>query len=415
MIYMHTGVNLDEREIEFVGRMMPDLDEAQRRRFLARYADSLGYGSAKELSRLTGVSEHTISAARKEIREMDADPRARPKGSANARIRAEGGGRKSLTEKDPELADAIQAIVDPCTAGDPMRPLRWTTKSLRTISAELTEAGHPISHVTAGKVLEELGYSLQQNRKYMERGEPGPDRDAQFQFINAQAADFMARGLPVISVDAKKKELVGNYANGGAEYRPKGDPRLVLDHDFEGDLGKAVPYGIFDIGANEGFVNVGIGADTAEFAVNSISSWWYLMGRERYPDAKEVMITADCGGSNGYRLGLWKAELQMLADMSGMTFRVRHLPPGTSKWNKIEHRLFSFISMNWRGVPLESYETIVSLIGSTTNSSDLRVKCVLDTWDYEKGRRAPYEVLETLNIERDEWHGEWNYTIAPRP
>lgn len=411
---MHTGVTLDEGLKRFVGYMMPRLEEDDRRFFVAALSTCLGYGSAKELSELTGLSEHTISVGKKEVAEAPNDPLARPKAGSGGRIRAEGGGRKKTVEKHPEIVDELNSLIEPSTYGDPENPLRWTVKSLRTLSEELNERGYRIHFSTVGTILESMGYSLQQNRKNLQTGDPGPDRDAQFRFINDEARRFMASNLPVISVDAKKKELVGNFANKGAEYRPEGKPREVRDHDFVDDGGRAVPYGIYDIANNEGFVSVGTGADTAEFAVNSICSWWYLMGRERFPDAKEIMITADGGGSNGSRCRLWKVELQHLANLTGLTFHVRHLPPGTSKWNKIEHRLFSFISMNWKGRPLETLEVIVNLISNTSNGSGLKVRCILDEWDYEKGRKVSDEEFEGLNITPAEWRGDWNYTIAPQ-
>lgn len=413
MGYMKRGDQLDEAEKEFVGRMMPILDERQRRLFLGGYSKALGYGSASQLAELTGITIQTISAGRKEVESLLNDPAARGQ-TGTGRVRASGAGRKTAIQNYPELENIIMELIDSDVLGNPMNPLRWTTKSTRTISSQLSEKGYEVSSVTVGKILKGMGFSLQQNKKYMESGDPGPFRDDQFRFINQEARRFMDMGCPVISVDAKKKELVGNFMNSGKEYRPVGDPRLVSDHDFEGPLGHAIPYGIYDIVNNEGFVNVGISADTAEFAVNSISSWWYIIGRYRYPDSKEVMITADGGGSNGSRLRSWKMELQELADYSGLTFHVRHYPPGTSKWNRIEHKLFSFISMNWKAVPLESYEIIVNLIGSTTNSSGLKVKCIFDEWDYEKGRRVSDEDYDSINIRREEFQGEWNYTIAPR-
>ena len=404
---------MEDAEKDFVGYMMPLLDEKQRRLFLGGYSKALGFGSASQLAELTGVTIQTISAGRKEIETLEKDPLAR--GHADTgRVRAPGGGRKSALENNPELESVIMDLIDGDVVGNPMNPLRWTTKSTRNISAELSERGYLVSSVTVGKILKGLGFSLQQNKKYTESGDPGPFRDDQFKFINSETKRFMEMGCPVISVDAKKKELVGNFKNSGEEYRPKGDPRLVSDHDFEGPLGHAIPYGIYDVINNEGFVNVGISADTAEFAVNSISSWWYLVGRYRYPDAKDVMITADGGGSNGSRLRTWKMELQDLADYSGLTFHVRHFPPGTSKWNKIEHKLFSFISMNWKAIPLESYEVVVNLIGNTSNSSGLKVKCIFDEWEYEKGRKVSDDEFNKLNIHREEFQGEWNYTISPR-
>ena len=409
---MHTGVNLDEKDALLIGRMMPILNESQRRIFLASFKEYKGYGSGTEISALTKVSAETLNKGRKELEGLEVDPTGRGK-SSDRRIRAPGGGRKSVYEVYPNIKEEVQALVDESTLGDPQSPLKWTVKSGRTIRDELEKEGIVVSDRTVHKILQDMDYSLQQNKKYTESGNPGPDRDPQFRFISQQTKDFIDRGLPVISVDAKKKELVGDYKNAGAEYRKKDDPRKVLDHDFVGELGHANPFGIYDIGLNEGFVNVGISSDTAEFAVNGISNWWHLMGQYRYPDAKDVMITADGGGSNSSRSRLWKAELQELADFTGLTFHVRHFPPGTSKWNKIEHRLFSFISINWKGQPLKTYEIIVNLIGSTTNESGLKVRCVLDTWEYEKGRQVPADVSNAINIKREEWRGDWNYTIAP--
>lgn len=403
-----------ERIERFLGAIMPMMNETQRRQLLAAMSEMLGRGSVEELSRITGVSTVTISKGRSEIKDMERDPKARPTSDPDARVRASGAGRKPAHETQEGLDTAIMSMLDGNTIGNPESPITWTTLSTRDISDRLKTKGFDVSHVTVAKRLDALGFSLQQNKKYVESGNPGPDRDAQFRFIFHQSSLFMMFGCPVISVDTKKKELVGNYKNAGKEYRPIGDPRIVNDHDFEGELGKAVPYGIYDIGRNEGYVNVGISADTAEFAVNSIRSWWTTMGSDAYPDAKMLMITADCGGSNGRRNRLWKAELQKLADETGLSIYVRHFPPGTSKWNKIEHRLFSFISKNWRGKPLESYETIVNLIGDTTTKSGLKVTCDLDLNEYIKGIKVEDKEYNSLNISSDQWHGEWNYCIAPR-
>lgn len=402
---------MDESDERMIGKMMPLLDEHQRRVFLGLYCEKLGYGSATQISDLTGMSPTTLTAAKKEVQGLKCDPRARPSAGDGGRIRAEGGGRKSILEKHPEIRDELLKLLDGNVLGDPESLITWTVKSTYTLAKELKEKGYSVSNTTVGTMLKQMDFSLQQNKKYTESGDPGPDRDPQFRYIASESARFMERGLPVISVDAKKKENVGNFKNDGAEYRPIGKPRLVNDHDF--CTRKAVPYGVFDVGRNEGFVNVGVGADTGQFAVESISSWWFLMGQFAYPDAKEIMITADGGGSNGSRLRLWKYELQKLADFTGITFHVRHYPPGTSKWNKIEHRMFSFISMNWKGRPLESYEIIVNLIGSTTNESGLRIKCVLDEWEYESGILISDEEFATINLKRDDWHGDWNYTISP--
>ena len=408
---MQYEIELSDIE-EFLGTMMPQLNEKQRRYFLASFSKLMGRGSVTKLSEMTGVSAVTISKARQEIKTLKRNPRARPSSDDDVRIRSPGAGRRSATEIYPELTVELESLLEDNTIGDPMSPITWTTKSTRTLSSELKSRGMDVSNVTVSKILDGMGYSLQQNRKYIESGNPGPDRDGQFRFISSQCRSFMGSGCPVISVDAKKKELVGNYKNGGSEYRRKDDPRKVNDHDFCDT--KAVPYGIYDIGRDEGYVNVGISKDTAEFAVNSIRSWWTTMGSDVYPEAKDVMITADCGGSNGRRNRLWKSELQRLADDTGLTFHVRHYPPGTSKWNKIEHRLFSFISMNRKGRPLESIEVIVNLIGNTTNSSGLKVRCDFDPNIYHKGIKVSDEELRGINISYEDWHGEWNYSIAPR-
>jgi len=400
----------------FANEMLSILDEDQKRIFLAAFADYLGYGGATRLSETTGVTQQTISAGRKELNSIRRGehqlPRMTEGDSGSKRIRAVGGGRKSYAEKHPEILDAIDALLDGNTVGNPENPLRWTTKSTRKLEEILKRDGFDVSYTTIGKILEGMGYSLQQNRKYTESGEPDPDRNSQFEFISSESARCIASGIPVISVDAKKKENIGNFKNPGTEYRKKGDPRLVCDHDFTSK--HAIPYGIYDIALNEGFVNVGISSDTAEFAVESISNWWYLMGNERYPTVKEIMITCDGGGSNGSRVRLWKLKLQELSDYTGLTFHVSHFPPGTSKWNKIEHSLFSFISMSWKGQPLTDYETVVNLIGSTSNSKGLKVKCILDNWEYEKGRDVSDEDFDSINLIRNEWRGDWNYTIVPR-
>lgn len=400
-----------ENLVEFVGTMMPQLDEKRRRIFLGALSELLGRGGITSLSTLTGVSRVTITAAKQEIKKLVKDPKARPLSADTVRIRSVGGGRKSSAELNSELESELLSLLDGNTVGDPENPLCWTTKSLRNLSQALSLKGICVSHVTVGKILEQLGFSLQQNKKYVEAGDPGPDRDEQFNFINDLSKEFMAAGEPVISVDTKKKELVGNYKNNGCEYKPKGEPTQVEDHDF-GKL-KASPYGIYDIGANEGFVNVGISADTGAFAVNSIRSWWNEMGKERYPFAKRLMITADGGGSNGRRCRLWKVSLQEFANETGLEIHVSHFPPGTSKWNKIEHRLFSYISKNWRGRPLETLEVIVSLIAGTTTKSGLKVQCKLDESEYMKGIKIADDQMAALNHQKKEWHGEWNYIISP--
>ncbi len=411
---MHTGVVLDEGMRVFIGSVMPSLNERQRRLFLAKLSECLGYGSAKEISDLTGVSQKTISCAKKEFKDVEVNPKARLGADEQGRIRAKGAGRKPITETDPEVWTALERLLDGNTVGDPQSQITWTTKSLRKLSEELMAEGIHISHVTVGKLLEAKGYSLQQNKKNLGNGDQDPDRDDQFKFISKCCGEAIAKGLPVISVDTKKKEILGNFQNKGREYRPSKSPREVNDHDFVAEDGYAVPYGIYDIGKNQGFVNVGVSADTGQFAVESISAWWFVMGKDLYPDAKDVYITADGGGSNGSHRRLWKYELQNLADYTGLSFHVMHFPPGTSKWNKIEHKMFSCISMTWRGVPLEDLKIVVNLIGATTNRSGLRIKCVYDTFEYLKGIVVTDEEFAKIKIERNEWRGDWNYTIRPR-
>ena len=348
----------------FVGKVLPQLDEKQRRIFLGALSEMLGRGSVKDLHELTQISQVTIIEGKKECANIESNPTfkltGKNRGASGDRVRAEGGGRKSIREKYPQVVNEINRLLETSTVGNPENPLLWTTKSLRNLESSLKEKGMSVSYVTIGNILEEMGYSLQQNRKYTESGNVGPDRDAQFQYINNKAKEFMNNKTPVISVDAKKKELIGNYKNPGKEYALKGNPVKVNDHDFEGPGGKACPYGVYDLNFNEGFVNVGLSADTAEFAVNSIREWWRTMGAERYPEAKCLYITADGGGSNGRRNKLWKTSLQSFANETGLTIHVSHFPPGTSKWNKIEHRMFAFISKNWRGRPLETVEIIVN-------------------------------------------------------
>jgi transposase len=384
----------------------PLLDERGRRRLAAAEARSAGSGGVTAVSRITGIARSTIGRALKELR---GEGRPTPKD----RVRRHGGGRKPMTQTDPTLLPDLQGLVDPATRGDPMSPLRWTSKSLHKLAAELQALGHQVSPSSVSKLLKQLGFSLQANRKTLE-GTEHPDRDAQFEYINAQTKAALAAGDPAISVDTKKKELVGDFKNGGREYRPKGQPEPVRVHDFKiPELGRASPYGVYDIGDNRGWVSVGMDHDTASFAVNAIRRWWQTMGKDRYPDSKSLLINADGGGSNGVRLRLWKYELQNLADELDLTITVCHLPPGTSKWNKIEHRLFSFITQNWRGRPLVSYQTIVELIAATTTKKGLKVQAELDTNDYPAGVKITDEQMSCLNILRHDFHGEWNYTIRP--
>lgn len=406
---------MNEIEKKFVSIMMTTLNEKERRIFLGAYSECLGYGGITELSQLTGVSRTTITEGQKSSRKIAGDPKARGMVDRDTKVRAPGAGRKTAIEKYPNIQEELYSLLDGNTIGNPENPLCWTTKSLRNLMGALREKHINISYPTVGKVLEDMGFSLQQNRKYMESGEAGPDRDGQFCFINDQAKLFLAAGQPVISVDTKKKELIGNYKNGGTEYRPRKQPLEVNDHDFpDAEKGKASPYGVYDIGRNEGFVTVGLSADTGAFAVNGIRSWWASMGSSRYPRAEKLMITADGGGSNGRRNRLWKKSLQEFSNETGLEIHVSHFPPGTSKWNKIEHRLFSQISKNWRGRPLETVEVIVSLIASTKTEEGLKVQCVVDNHTYERGVKVTDAELNSLNLTPNEWHGEWNYVISPQ-
>jgi hypothetical protein len=380
------------------------LDEAQARWYVAREALALGRGGIKAMEELTGMSKPTILRG---IRELKVGELPEP-----GRVRSPGGGRKRVETHDPQLTKALKKIMEQSTAGDPMSLLRWTHKSTRTIAEELTGQGHAVSHATVGQKLRELDYSLQANRKDKE-GLSAPERDRQFRYINRQVKKFISRGDPVISVDAKKKEKVGEFKNPGRNWRKKGNPRRVDVHDFAKE--KAIPYGTYDTQRNEGFVNVGISSETAEFAVASIRRWWKLAGRRHYPKAKSLLICADSGGSNGSRRRGWKYHLQEFADEFGLSVTVCHYPPGTSKWNKIEHRMFSFISMNWRGEPLVSYETVVKLIGATRTRGGLRIKAKLDTKEYEKGIEITDDQMKTINIDRHKTHPDWNYTIASHP
>ena len=385
--------------------LVPFLDERSRRLVAAAEAVAAGRGGNTLVARLTGVSRRAITAGTRDLAHPDLAPRGR--------IRREGGGRKRTVDTDPSLREDLERLVEPQTRGDPESPLRWTCLSVRRLAAALQTMGHTTSHRMVAELLHDLGYSLQGNRKTLE-GSSHPDRDAQFRHLNERVKEYQAQNDPVISVDTKKKELVGDFKNGGRELRPKGDPEAVRVHDFLiPELGKANPYGVYDLTGNVGWVSVGCDHDTAAFAVDAIRRWWYSMGRERYPGARRLLITADCGGSNGYRVRLWKVELQKLANETGLTIGVSHLPPGTSKWNKIEHRLFSFITQNWRGKPLISHEVIVSLIAATVTRSGLRVHCEIDRNTYEKGIKVRDEELAAVNLARDAFHGEWNYAIAP--
>jgi transposase len=384
------------------------LDERMRRLFAAAEASTLGRGGIAKVAQATGVSRRAIYVG---LEELEAEKL--PFESPGKRIRKVGAGRKSIIETDSGVKAALEKLVEPTTRGDPESPLRWTCKSLRTLADELTKNGHPISYPKVGDLLRELGYSLQANRKMLE-GTDHPDRNAQFEFISDQTKQRLAAGNPVISVDTKKKELVGAYKNNGTTWQHEGEPELVNVHDFvDKNLGRANPYGIYDIGSNTGWVSVGTDHDTSSFAVETIRRWWNTMGKKRYPDASELMITADGGGSNGSRVRLWKLELQRLADEINIPIYISHLPPGTSKWNKIEHRLFSHISMNWRGQPLISHEVIVNLIAGTTTRKGLKVYAEQDNSVYPVGIKVSDEEFEKICITRNEFHGEWNYKIDP--
>lgn len=388
-----------------LGRVWPLLDERTRRITAANEARALGWGGISQVSRACGLSRKAIAKGLREIASGTIPP--------PGRIRQPGAGRKEITCLDPRLRDALERLIDPDTRGDPESPLRWTCKSTRVLAAQLGRQKHRVSHTKIAQLLREQGYSLQSNRK-TEEGADHPDRDAQFRHINRLAKRALANGDPVISVDTKKKELVGNYLNGGEQWRPVKRPLNVQGHDFPGpEVPRAYPYGIYDIGRNTGFVNLGTDHDTGAFAVASIRGWWRHEGRRLYPAAKDLLITADGGGSNGARLRLWKVELQKLANDTGLSISVCHFPPGTSKWNKIEHRLFSFISSNWRDEPLRDYETIVRLIAKTTTAKGLKVTCRLDRRKYSTGRKIADEEMKRLNLEPHKFHGDWNYTIRP--
>ena len=386
-------------------RLSGVLDERNRRVWASAEAEALGYGGQSIVAKATGLSRMTFYS-----QNLDS-PNEKNVAPPHTRIRKEGAGRKKLTQREPKLLSALEALVEPTTRGDPENPLRWTCLSTRQLAAALEKQGYKIGRQTVAYLLDELGYSLQGNRKTKE-GSSHPDRDAQFRYIHDQVENFQRRGQPVVSVDTKKKELVGDFKNEGKEWRPKGDPEPVRVYDFVDKLlGKANPYGVYDPTANEGWVSVGVDHDTAEFAVESLRRWWAHMGHARYPMATQLLVTADGGGSNGSRVRLWKVALQQLADQTGLDISVCHFPPGTSKWNKIEHRMFSYISMNWRGKPLISHEVIVNLIAATTTQKELKIEAEIDSNIYTKGIHVPEEELEKLHIERASFHGEWNYTI----
>jgi hypothetical protein len=400
-------IALIRRKYDF---MSPVLDERSRRRWAATEARELGWGGISAVAVATGLARDTIRAGLAELRHEQTQPPALPDG----RLRRPGGGRKPLTEADPGLTRALDRLVDPVTRGHPESPLRWTCKSTRRLAAELTRQGHPASPNTVAALLRAEGYSLQANRKTRE-GRQHPDRDAQFAYLNGRVQAFQRAGQPVVSVDTKKKELVGDFTNGGREWQPAGQPEEVRVHDFQDRrLGKAIPYGVYDVTSNEGWVSVGIDHDTARFATASIRRWWSAMGARRFRRARRLLITADGGGSNGARNRLWKVALQDLADELGLALHVCHFPPGTSKWNKIEHRLFCYVTQNWRGRPLTSLQAIVSLIAATTTEAGLLVQAALDTNTYETGIKVSDQELARVNLTPAEFHGEWNYVIAPR-
>lgn len=399
-----SGMAADEQAVaRRFAAIAPFLDERQRRLWLGVEARELGHGGIAAVARAAGVSRPTVAKA---VKELDQPVEA----VAVGRARRPGGGRKPAVEADPGLLEALDALVAPATRGDPSSPLRWTSKSTRELSDALRAAGHRASHTLVGRLLRRLGYSLQAAVKTRE-GTQHPDRDAQFRYLTAQVNDHLDAGQPVVSVDTKKKELVGRYKNGGREWQPTGQPEQVNVHDFVGEQGKAIPYGVYDIGEDVGWVSVGTDHDTSAFAVQTLRRWWQSMGQPTYPAADRLLVCADGGGSNGYRTRLWKTELAALAAETGLTITVCHLPPGTSKWNKIEHRLFSHISMNWRGRPLTSHETVVQLIGATTTRSGLHVHAELDNGVYPKGIKITDQQMRALPLHRHDFHGEWNYTL----
>ena len=399
-----------EEQIAFRHKTLcPVISERVRRLFAAVEASLIGRGGIATVSAATGVSRTTIVRGLAELETI----RGSGIEADTARCRKEGGGRKKVADGDPAIREELDRLVNPTTRGDPMSPLKWTCKSLRNLEKELEKLGHKVSYRVIGELLKEMGYSLQGSRKTLE-GTGHPERNAQFEYINAESLRFFNECQPVISIDTKKKEVVGNFKNQGREWQPQGEPEKVSTHDFPSEeLGRVAPYGVYDVWRNEGRVSVGIDHDTAEFAVQSIRRWWYSMGQSVYPQARRILITADCGGSNGYRLKLWKIELQKLADDTGLELWVCHFPPGTSKWNKIEHRMFSHITQNRRGKPLTSYEVIVNLIGSTVTSKGLKVRCELDTDNYEKGKIVTDAMLAQVKINPNDFHGEWNCFVTP--
>ena len=385
------------------------LNEKSLRMVTAGLARGIGFGGISQVSKATGISRSAIYAGMKELDTPDLS--VLPDG----KVRKKGGGRKLAEEQDSALVSALEALIEPHASGDPMSPLKWVNKSLRALSGEMNKQGHKTSRTLIARLLKDLEYTLQSNRKSKEASSQSPDRNAQFEYISRKAKALQEKNQPVISVDTKKKELVGDFKNNGKTYRPKSEPEHVRVHDFIiPELGRAIPYGVYDVNKNEGWVNVGIDHDTAEFAVETIRKWWAKMGREKYPSAKELFVTADGGGSNGSRNRLWKTELQKLSSETGLTIHVSHLPPGTSKWNKIEHRMFSYISMNWRGKPLTSYQVIIKLIAATKTKTGLKIKTSLDKRKYPAGIKISDDDFDTLNIKKNKFRGDWNYVIKPQ-
>ena len=397
---------------EKIPKVLSLLNERQQRLYLAMEAEDIGHGGVLLVSRASGISRKTIINGKKEWQEFEKN--AKRKGVdmviPTGRIRKEGGGRKDLKEVDPKLLKTLDLMLEPITRGHPESVLKWTCLSTRALADALKKKGHIVSHTKVGELLKEAGFSLQSNSKRTE-GNDHPDRNEQFMYINTKTEKYLSKGYPAISVDTKKKELIGDYKNAGKAYHPMKQPKEVNVHDF--GTKKAAPYGVYDIGINEGFVNVGTSSDTSEFAVYSIKQWWQRMGKKQYPNADKLLITADGGGSNGSRTKLWKSELQRLADQTKLEITVCHFPPGTSKWNKIEHRLFSHITMNWKGIPLEDYETVVQLIGAVKTKGGLKVKAQLDFNEYEKGKAVSNDELKDIRIKKHKFHPEWNYTIRP--
>jgi len=387
--------------------LLPIMNEQLKRLWAASEAKALGHGGIATVSKATGLARNTIAQGLRDLQQPTVS-------SLKSRIRAPGAGRKKTVTLSPSLKHDLETLMEPATRGDPESCLLWTCKSLRKLADELKLLGHEVSYRLVGEILKERGYSLQANKKTIE-GKQHPDRNGQFEYIYEQTKSFQQKGMPVISVDTKKKELVGNFKNAGKEWCPKGKPEQVFVYDFPSDaLGKAIPYGVYDLAHNEGWVSVGVSRDTAEFAVESIRRWWQSMGREKYTGAKQLLITADGGGSNSSRAKLWKKELQQFSCETSLSITVCHFPPGTSKWNKIEHRLFSYITKNWRGKPLESYEVIVNLIAATTTKEGLEVRCKMDQKEYEKGKEVSKKEMKAIKLKRHEFHGEWNYSIRPK-